>query len=349
MIERIERNRRRLRALYEARGPRYALIFEPLCSPRGGDLGDFTLSRKPVRLWLPWYVKYYEESLRASAALDDDGVPFVNLNTNTGVFAAAFGCPLHAYQESGANACARPIVTSPAAADRLALPTLAAPTLQRVLELGQLLQRELGPDVPISVPDLQSPFDIANLVWNKADLLLAMLDAPDAVKALIEKAHQLLTAFLREFARLFPQGNFCHCPHMWVPPEYGCHVSEDEIGIISPEMFDEFVLPSLQRLSAEFGGLWLHCCADADHQYPGFARIPNLRGLNRKFIRGPRRCIEMFSATALFSMGWTPEAELLDLLDIALPATRFLFNLSGFRSVEEARPVYDRLRARMPR
>ncbi|MBD3243141.1 MAG: hypothetical protein GF331_21295, partial [Chitinivibrionales bacterium] len=95
---RVEQNKQLLRSLYTTQTPAMALIYEPPLGRPGGELGDFTLSDRPVAEWVPWYVSAYEKTVRMSEELDDDGVPFVNLYTNTGLFAGAFGCSLHAYE-----------------------------------------------------------------------------------------------------------------------------------------------------------------------------------------------------------------------------------------------------------
>jgi hypothetical protein len=45
-------------------------------------------------------------------------------------------------------------------------------------------------------------------------------------------------------------------------------------------MFDRFVLPELSAFAARYGGLGVHCCANARHQWDGFARVPGLLLLN---------------------------------------------------------------------
>ena len=113
-------------------------------------------------------------------------------------------------------------------------------------------------------------------------------------------------------------------------------------------MFEEFCLPSLADLSRRFGGLFVHCCAAADHQYAGFRKIPNLRGLNRVFqAPGPRPAIEAFSGHTVLMVAWTSEPGPYDMLDMARPGTRFLFNM-GAQPLDEARGTFERLRARCP-
>lgn len=335
MTARLQCNRQFLRDLFAGPFPGHAIILSPpgIASP----LGDFTVGTRPVAEWLPWALANYHARVALHERSGDDSVPYVGLNTNTGVFAAAFGCRLHVYQEE-TNACALPCVETPQEAERLPEPSLESPTLARVLELARLVRRELGPEVPIGVPDIQSPFDIAALVWRKEQLFLAMYDAPEAVLALVDKCHRLLVRFLDEFRRQVGEVNLCHCPYAWAPPELGCWLSEDEAGALSVEMFAEFCLPSLVEMSRRFGGLFMHCCAAADHQYGQFARIPNLRGLNRVFqAPGPKPAIDAFSGRAVFMQAWGGLDDYRRMLEMARPDTRFLFNLGPLPDADAER------------
>ncbi len=344
-----QRNRVFLRDLFAGPFPGHGIIVTSPDFRSTGAGGDFVISDRPVGEWVPQATESYECQVRYLEALGDDSVPYVTaLNTNTGVFAAAFGCPVHVY-EKDTPAAATPIVSTAEEADGLPDPDLSAPTLARVFELAALMRKELGPDAPLGVPDIQSPFDIAALIWNKQDFFVALHEEPDAVKRLVDKCGRLLKRFLIEFKNEFPECNLCHCPVGWAPPELGCWLSEDEVGSLSPAMFDEFCRPWLVSLSETFGGIFIHCCAQADHQYPGFKKIPNLRGLNRVFQKpGPRPAIEAFAGTTVLIQGWENEESINRMLDMALPETRFLFNLHGC-SLEEAKPLYERLRTRCPR
>lgn len=350
-MTRLERNRRFLRDLFSGPFPGHAILVPVQTGsddPDATALGDFTLSDRPVKDWVPLYCRRYELQLEWLDALDDDRVPYVGLNTNTGLFAAAFGCSLHRFE--GSPAAARPLVRTASEADRLTVPEIyKAPTLARVFELGTLLRERLGPQVPIGVPDIQSPFDIAALIWNKQDFYVAIRDEPASVKRLVEKCTLLLKRFLLEFKREFANCNLCHCPYAWAPPELGCWLSEDEAGAVSVGTFEEFCLPPLVELSETFGGMFIHCCANADHQYENFRKVPNLRGLNRVFqASGPRPAFEAFPESCVFMVAWTDEAGIVRMLEQALPHTRFLFNPVA-ASLEEARGACERLRAHCKR
>jgi len=343
MPDRVARNRQHQIDLFSGPFPGHAITFDapaPEASP-----GDVTTSDRPVRDWVPAIVGQYRAWLTRTEALGCDTVPVAPMTTHTGVFAEAFGCRVVPFKDS--NAAALPFVHTAAEAEALATPDWSAGRgLARWWELAELVQAELGPDAPITGPDIQSPFDIAALIWNKEDLFLAMVDAPDAVLALVDKTYALLTGFLDDFRRAFPQHNAIHCPGAaYGPPALGCSLSEDEAGSLSPAMFERFCLPSLVAMSERYGGMWMHCCAKADAHYPLFARVPRLRGLNRVFQYppGPGPALELFDGATVHMVAWRDEAGVREMLDLARPDTRFLFDM-GARPLDEARSCLERLR-----
>jgi hypothetical protein len=338
----IADNRRQHIELLSGRSDSHLVVID--IEAPANPLGDFTLSDRPVAEWLPWAEAQYAERVRRQALTGDDSVPIVNLNTNTGIFASAFGCPL--VRHEGSNASARPVVRTAAEADALPQPRWQdTPALARHVELARLIVQRLGPDTPVGVPDIQSPFDIAALVWDKAELMVAMVEEPEAVERLVRKCEVLLTTFLDDYFRQFPSANASHCPGAtWAPAGLGLWLSEDEVGAMSTRMFERFCLPSLTRLSERFGGISMHCCACADHQYAGFRRIPRLRALNRVYQQpGPGPAIRAFSGRTVLIPAWCGVDEVERQLALATPQTRFLFNLGALpddkakASVERAR------------
>jgi hypothetical protein len=320
--------------------PGHAIIMSPPVQPQP-EPGDVTTSPRPVGDWLDRGLRTYEAQVAYHEATGDDSVPYAPIQTGTQLLAAAFGCPVHVYEDS--NPCALPLVETAKEADELGVPGVEEGPLGRALEYGRLLADRLGPDVPIGVPDIQSPFDIAALIWRKERMYLAIMDEPDAVRRLVAKCQRLLEAFIDRFLEEFAQANLCHCPQAWAPPELGIWLSEDEAGAMSTPMFEEFCLPSLDLLSRRYGGMFLHCCADADHQHESFRRIPNLRAMNRVFTGPPQDTIRDFTPGTVLMVAWTGLEGCLDLLSMAEPGTRFLFNMPE-EPLEDARRTHDRLR-----
>ena len=350
----IARNESFLRNIY-AKGPFQGHGF--VCSPAGMSISenpdyDFTISDKPVKNWVPWIVEGYRRQLEMLEAVGDDAVPCARLGTGTHIYAAAFGCEVHRFSDS--NPCAKPLLSTAEEADKLGEPDIwKAPVLCRIFELARAVQDELGPDVFLGPPDMQSGFDTAALIWDKTEFLCAMLDDRDseAVLRLTGKCARLFKSFLTAFRKEFPRCSPCHCPNVWAPPEMGPWLSNDECGAFSIGMFEKFCLPELVDLSESFGGLGMHCCADAEHQFESFKKIPDFYAFNRVAAqRGYAPLLDHFTGRAapVHVLAWLSEKEIEHLVRNAPAGTRFIFNACG-TSIENARPWLARMRGLSPR
>jgi hypothetical protein len=239
----------------------------------------------PVRPWprqdntaarIEWAWEKYERQIDRLAWLDDDSVPFLDLFTGTDIFAAAFGCPVH-YPEADMP-FALPAIRSTDEVRGLPQPTLDAAPIRQLFEIGHALRARAGDRALLRIPDIQSPMDIAALIWEKEDFFRALKQAPDAVEALAAKVRAFLLGFLDEWFRTFGPEFIAHYPDYYMPR--GLSVSEDEVGSVSNRMFERLFLPELVGLSLRYGGLGMHCCANARHQWASFRKIPGLKLLN---------------------------------------------------------------------
>ena len=52
------------------------------------------------------------------------------------------------------------------------------------------------------------------------------------------------------------------------------------MGLIGPETFREFFSEEIDALSERYGGIGIHCCADAEHQFENFYNVKNLKLMN---------------------------------------------------------------------
>ena len=345
----IRRNQAFLRNIY-FQGPFEGHAF--VCSPQSVEIAqhpnyDFTISDKPVKNWVPWVVENYRRQIEMLEAVGDDAVPCARLSTGTHIYAAAFGCNVHRFSDS--NPCAKPLLSTAEEADKLDTPNIwKVPVLYHIFELGQAVRDELGPDVFLGPPDMQSGFDTAALIWNKTDFLCAMLDDRDAaaVRRLAAKCAELFKTFLAEFRKEFPNCSPCHCPNVWAPPAMGPWLSNDECGAFSTGLFEEFCLPELVDLSETFGGLGMHCCAAAEHQFESFKKIPKFYAFNRVAAqRGYAPLLDHLAGKAapVHVLAWISEQDIEHLVRNAPIGTRFIFNLCG-TTVDEARPWLSRMR-----
>ncbi|HHV96839.1 MAG TPA: hypothetical protein GXX37_10280 [Clostridiaceae bacterium] len=114
--------------------------------------------------------------------------------------------------------------------------------------------------------------------WDKNDFYVALIEEPEAVLELIMKIKSLLLSFFDAWFERYGKEYIAHYPYYYM--NCGITLSEDEVGSMSPQMFIQFALPSLVELSEHFGGIGIHCCATARHQWDNFLKIPNLKLIN---------------------------------------------------------------------
>ena len=248
----------------------------------------FTIAYEPdqqvrPRLWpeqaaerIDWAWTQYGRSRERMAWLDDDSLPYLDMLTGTEIFAEAFGCKVHRPPDN--MPFALPRVHSAREAARVGPVDLASSSLTRLFDMADKLRDRAGEEALLRLVDIQSPMDIVALIWDKNDLLVALLEEPDAVREIAGLVFRLLTDFLDTWFQRYGRDFIAHYPDYYMP--CGISLSEDEVGVVSPALFDQFFMPELAELSGRYGGMGLHCCANAVHQWDRFLAIPGLCLIN---------------------------------------------------------------------
>jgi len=307
--------------------------------------GEFP--RGPVAKRVDIASRKFEHELLLEREIPDDRVPCLHIWSGTEIFAAAFGSPVH-YPDDNMP-FALPAVHDAGEADALEEPDIFTGPLGEMFAIGDSLVDRFGNEYPVRICDVQSPLDIAALIWEKQSFYMALIDAPAVVHGLLQKITNTLIRFIREFKSRYPNHNLAHYPNYWLPSGLGMALSEDEVGCISPAQFAEFSLPYLNVLSREFGGLSVHCCAESVHQWDQFLKIEKLYSLN--LVRGFQEQVDSiprFSGkTVLMPQGFETESTIQDsirkLLLHAREDTRFHF-FCGAPDIDTAKRLADELR-----
>ena len=134
--------------------------------------------------------------------------------SGTEIFAEAFGCEVHRPENN--MPFALPLISSASEVAGLKVPELSTSSLAYLFDIGDELRRRAGDDALIGI-DIQSPMDIAALIWNKNDFYAAMLETPEAVRELAHKVGDLLTSFLDEWFARYGREFMGHFPDYYMP------------------------------------------------------------------------------------------------------------------------------------
>jgi len=256
-----------------------------------------------------WAWNIYRTRMEMTEWLKDDFIPYLDVYTGTEIFAHAFGCKIHVPPDN--MPCAMPMIHDAVEVARLKVPRWSDTPLVDLFDMADELRRRAGSDAVVRVPDIQSPMDIAALIWDKNEFFVALVQEPRAVKDLADKVKELFTAFFDDWFRRYGTEFIAHCPNDYYPR--GITLSEDEAGAVNTDMFEEFFLPELVDLSNHYGGLGMHCCANARHQWDNFKKIPDLKLLN---ICQPaqivREAFEQFGDRVVHQHGWMGDGPVWD-------------------------------------
>jgi uroporphyrinogen-III decarboxylase len=168
-------------------------------------------------------------------------------------------------------------------------------------------------ELPVMFTDAQGPLNIALTLCGVENLFVWAYEHPALVHELMDFATEVLISWIRLQKQYAGQpetsGAF---PHAILLPEGfgGVCISDDDCGLMSPQMYREFVVPYNSRVFRAFGGGTLHFCGSAEHQLENFLATEGLTGVNN-FCMGDfhqiRRMQQMFdNRLALMVCDFTP-------------------------------------------
>ena len=129
---------------------------------------------------------------------------------------------------------------------------------------------------------MQGPLDTLGLMVGQERLYKWMYQEA----GLIHDLFDLVTEAFIEWVRV--QKQHCGQPDdqssglimVWSPKGVGVWESDDDLVLLSPKLYEEFVVPSLSRIFTAFGGGTLHFCGSGVHQVESFRQVAGLRALN---------------------------------------------------------------------
>lgn len=241
------------------------------------DGGQIPEDRYPFCIGFPFFNAYnvqhppekrlevYLNAFLEMYRLDDDTIPYVFPGLNHATIPSMFGAE---EIRSGIETSARKLIHS--AEEAVALPEpelLPGSVAQGWVDAAAYFYEETQGRIPVTVCDMQGPFDACAQMWSYDEMFAAAYEEPEVYHQLLSKvidAFILLWKKQRETlgkafmgTHLFSQG--------WVPDRDGAAVSVDSLVMISPDFYREFYLPYLKKIYRELGEITIHSCGDFRH------------------------------------------------------------------------------------
>ena len=131
--------------------------------------------------------------------------------------------------------------------------------------------------IHIEQPDLQGPMDNLELLYG-SDVFYALYDEPELIHELLEKITMFIEKEFEYWLSLFPDNKryanfFRHIEHGSL-----C-IRNDSAMNLSPDFYEEFIVPYDGRLLKKYGGI-VHFCGRGDHFISCLSRLEGLKGIN---------------------------------------------------------------------
>lgn len=269
----VERTKRFIAALFAGEAPdRPGAIVHPTAGSELPSEPPVSLSGHERDVWLA------TEAIRRRPLGMDDFVPAINTGAGTCAMATAFG----AEETLVSNLYwVKPCITSADQIDRLRKPRVTDGRLGQIIEQTRAYAACADERLSIRIMDFQSPFTTVEQLLGSEWFFTIVYDDPGRLHSLMDVVTDFAIDFFR--AQLAVAGpNACpgSWPVIWFPPCAGIQMSDDNLVNVSPEVYEEFVVPYNNRIAEAFGGLFLHSCTITDRHVAVLHKLKGLTGLN---------------------------------------------------------------------
>lgn len=218
----------------------------------------------------------YYESLYTGR---DDNTPAIPTDLGTHVIATAFGAKVKSFDD-GRHYLEGPIVFSAADVDRMQKPSVKTGFVKEQLRTIEAFLEHTKGQIPIRAGDNVGPLSVAEMLWHSEDFYSSILLNPAKVHQLLDVITDFIIEYIHCMRAISAQVITLPWPPVWKPIELGAYISDDTMSMVSPDQYEEFSVSYNNRISEEFGGIYLHSCVTKENYFHAIMKIKNLRSIN---------------------------------------------------------------------
>jgi len=165
-----------------------------------------------------------------------------------------------------------------------AKPIKDTPVGRHTLNMIEYFLEQTNGMLPMSFSDIQSPFNNATNVVNTSNFLISMIMDPENVMKFLDRLADLTIEFYSEQAKLIgdvlakPGHGFASSRHF-----SGFGMSDDNIVMVDSDSYQNYILPSFEKVGKAFGGPVLHSCGNYSDKTDLFSKIDSLKMVDAAF------------------------------------------------------------------
>lgn len=219
--------------------------------------------------------------IEAHDGIDDDYIPMLMPTFGVVGLAEGFGGKVQWHKKDYPKI--EPVIKNISDIKKINKPDVKAGLMGKLLEYTKYFQKETEYKYPVCLSEHNSPLEIMFTLMETTDALFAMMEEPKLVHKLLTIINETIIDFANEqkkITREFNYGFSIGSTGVYMPDKYGIWLAADSIVNLSPDLFEEFFVPSINVLAEEYGGIFLHCCGNFEHLLDSFKLIKNLRGID---------------------------------------------------------------------
>lgn len=152
------------------------------------------------------------------------------------------------------------------------------PWLRKLLEFCSFVREYKEGEYLPGQPLLRGPSDMVSAVCGPTQAIMDIYDRPDDMKRLFELVTDGMIFVIKKILDLQPELNGGHLLgfyHMWYPGSV-VSLQEDQSALLSPDIFEKYVLPCDERICAEFDFSLIHLHGSCRHLFDYWIDLPSL-------------------------------------------------------------------------
>jgi hypothetical protein len=275
-----------------------------------------------VREKFPRYAIYNMEANLVQAKHVTEKQVLVGAIQPNMILASLLGARFSFFEDKDADVLGKPLENLSDPKELASPDSILSHPLIRDLERQMQEIRKSRPDLQVIPPffwDNSGRATIHGIITTSLKLtgdniMVMMMSDPDLTHAIHQWIVDAYVILIKHFASI---GNL---------PITSVHVGECAGTMVSPELFEEFIVPYISQLGNKLGAVRLHSCGISDHLIPGMAHVSNLKIIDTgsgtsigriRDIMGPDFEINIAPPMELFLEG-VPQAEIIHWLDTSL-------------------------------
>jgi len=216
----------------------------------------------------------------------DDSPYCLRPNLGTVIIASMFGSPVRLVENNMPWAGALGGVDKIRAVVDAPQPDVRAGLGQRVLDQYAYFHEALHDysscraALQITFPDMQSPFDTAEMLWGSS-IFPDLYEHEDLARALLAKIAAQMLALYKQV-----EPHVREAMHPDIHYQHACAFRGrlllrcDSVLLLSPRMYADIVVPHEAFLARALDGVGIHFCGNGQHQLDNMLAIPGVQSLD---------------------------------------------------------------------